>query len=188
MNSKFSCEELDISGVKLITPFYVEDNRGYFLKSIEKDVFRGWELKIDIYETFETYSKKGVIRGLHFQTKNPQAKIVRVIKGEVRDIIVDLRKGSESFGKYIAVNLSDSNHNIVWIPKGFAHGFEVVSEEALVSYTCVGKYLSEFDTGIVWDDTTLKIEWKTVNPIVSEKDKKLQSFEEFCKVFGALNV
>lgn len=186
MNSRFSCEDLDISGVKLITPFYVEDDRGYFLKSIERDVFREWDLEADIYENFETYSKKGVIRGLHFQTKNPQGKIVRVIKGEVRDIIVDLRKDSESFGKYIVVNLSDTNHNIVWIPKGFAHGFEVVSKEALVSYTCVGKYLDQYDTGIVWNDAILGVEWKTVEPIVSERDKNLQTFAQFCEKFRGL--
>ncbi len=186
MNSKFSCEKLGIDGVKFITPFYLEDDRGYFLKSVEKDIFAEWGMEVKIYETFETYSKKGVIRGLHFQTKDPQAKIVRAIKGEIRDVIVDLRKDSETFGKHLVVELSDINHNILWIPQGFAHGFEVISDDALVSYTCVGKYLNEYDTGIVWNDATLGIEWKTVSPIVSEKDKSLQSFEEFCERYGGL--
>lgn len=186
MNSKFSCEKLSIDGAKLITPFYMEDDRGYFLKSVEKDVFREWGMDANIYETFETYSKKGVIRGLHFQTKDPQAKIVRAIKGEIRDVIVDLRKDSETFGKHLVVELSDINHNILWIPQGFAHGFEVISDDALVSYTCVGKYLNEYDTGIVWNDAILGIEWKTVNPVVSEKDKSLQSFEVFCERYGGL--
>lgn len=183
MNSNFSCESLTIEDVKLITPFLLEDERGYFLKSIEKDVYKEWGLDADVYETFETYSKKGVIRGLHFQTVNPQAKIVRVIKGEIRDVVVDLRAGSQNFGRYLAVNLSDANHNILWIPEGFAHGFEVLSEDALVSYTCVGKYMREYDTGIVWNDSTLAIEWQTAEPIVSEKDRGLQTFADFCDRF-----
>lgn len=188
MSSKFECNNLEIKDVKVITPFYMEDERGYFLKSIEKDVFAQWNLKLDIYETFETYSKRAVIRGLHFQTENPQAKIVRVIKGKIRDVIVDLRDGSETFGKYIVVELSDNNRSIVWIPKGFAHGFEVMSEDALVSYTCIGKYSKETDTGIVWNDKTLAINWMTEYPIVSEKDSKLQTFEQFCDKYKGLLV
>lgn len=186
MGSNFRCTELEIEGVKLISPFCHEDERGYFLKSIEKDIYKEWELQTDIYETFETYSLKGVIRGLHFQTKNPQAKIVRAIRGEIRDVIVDLRKGSQTFGEYIAVTLSDKNRNIIWIPSGFAHGFEVISEDALVSYSCVGKYLNEYDTGIIWDDKDIAVKWETENPIVSKKDASLQTFEEFKKMFGGL--
>ena len=186
MNSKFSYENLEINDVKLITPFYMEDDRGYFLKSIEKDIFYEWGIDVDVFETFETYSKQGVIRGMHFQTNNPQAKIVRVLKGEVRDVIVDLRKGSGTFGKHIVVSLSDSNRKIIWIPKGFAHGFEVISKDAIVSYTCVGKYMNQFDTGILWNDPTLGIEWKTDNPIVSEKDRCLQTFLSFRDKFGGL--
>ena len=188
VNSRFGCDTLEIKDVKVITPFYMEDERGYFLKSIEKDVFAQWDLKADIYETFETYSKKSVIRGLHFQTDNPQAKIVRVIKGKIRDVIVDLRYGSETFGKHVVVELSDCNRSIVWIPKGFAHGFEVVSEDALVSYTCIGKYSKESDTGIVWNDEALAINWITEEPIVSEKDSQLQTFEQFCSKYKGLIV
>jgi len=187
MNSRFSCEEIGM-GVKLIQPFYMEDERGYFLKNIEKDVFKEWGLDAEINETFYSLSKKGVIRGLHFQTKEPQAKIVSVLKGEVKDVIVDLRKGSETFGKYLAVNLSEQNRNVVWIPKGFAHGFEVLSNEALVSYTCVGKYLNEYDNGIVWKDEALAIEWHTKEPIVSKKDDSLMTFEKFCSDFGGLDI
>lgn len=186
MPNKFSCESLEIRDVKLIHPFYMEDERGYFLKSIEKDVFKEWGLDAAVYESFETYSKKGVIRGMHFQTKDPQAKIVRVIYGEIRDVIVDLRANSETFGKYIAVNLSEQNRNILWIPQGFAHGFEVLSEDVLVSYTCVGKYLREYDTGIVWNDKELAIEWRTEVPIVSAKDTSLQTFKQFKKTIGGL--
>lgn len=186
MNTRFSCMELAIKDVKLIQPFYMEDERGYFLKSIEKDMYDAWKLDADVYETFETYSKKGVIRGLHFQTKEPQAKIVRVIKGEIRDVVVDLRKDSDTYGKHLAVNLSEYNHSILWIPKGFAHGFEVISEDALVSYSCVGKYLKDHDTGIVWNDTMLAIDWNTKKPIVSEKDANLMTFEKFHNNFGGI--
>ena len=102
-----------------------------------------------------------------------------MIKGEIRDVVVDLRADSKTFGEHIAVNLSSETRNILWIPQGFAHGFEVLSEDALVSYTCVGKYLKEYDTGIVWNDSTLGIHWETKEPIVSEKDAQLQKFEEF---------
>lgn len=186
MNTNFSISELAIEGVKLITPFYMEDNRGYFLKSLEKDVFKEWGLDAEIYEDFESYSKKGVIRGMHFQTKNPQIKIVRAIKGTIRDVIVDLRKDSPTFGKYVDVILSEENHNSVWVPKGFAHGFEVLSEDAIVSYKCIGKYLKGYDTGIRWDDRQLAIQWETKEPIVSEKDAAAMTFEEFVNEYEGL--
>lgn len=110
-------------------------------------------------------------------------KIVRVIRGKIRDIVVDLREDSPTFGKYIDIILSDENHFILWVPKGYAHGFEVLSEEVIISYMCVGKYLKEYDTGIKWNDKELNIQWITTNPIVSEKDSKLMSFSEFKKNF-----
>lgn len=175
----FSIQNLPIEGAKLISPFYMQDKRGDFLKSYEKDTFVQWGLNVDIYESFESTSKRGVIRGLHFQTQNPQIKIVRVIRGIIRDIIVDLRKNSATFGKYIDVILSDENHFSLWIPEGFAHGFEVLSEDAITSYMCIGKYLKEYDSGIKWNDKELNIRWETINPIVSEKDSQLMSFSEF---------
>lgn len=186
MNQQFNIQDLEIEGVKLITPFYVEDNRGYFLKSIEKDVFNEWGLAADIYEDFESYSKKGVIRGMHFQTKEPQVKIVRAIKGVIHDVIVDLRKESSTFGQYIDVMLTEENHKSLWIPAGFAHGFEVLSEDAIMSYKCIGKYLNGYDTGIRWNDAELGINWKTKEPVVSKKDADLMSFHEFKKSFTGL--
>ncbi len=175
----FNIQDLNLTGAKLISPFYIEDERGSFTKIYEKDVFKQWGLDAEIYENFETCSKQGVIRGLHFQTECPQIKIIRVIRGLIRDIIVDLRKDSPTFGQYIDVELSDDNHRILWIPKGCAHGFEVLSEEAITSYMCVGKYLKEYDTGIKWNDTELNIDWNTTEPIVSQKDSCLMSFAEF---------
>lgn len=186
MKSDFQIQELPLKGVKLITPFYMEDNRGYFLKSMEKDTFKDWGLDADIYEDFESHSKQGVIRGLHFQTKNPQIKIVRTIKGTVHDVVVDLRKGSETFGRYLDIILDDKNHSSLWIPQGFAHGFEVLSEDAVMSYQCIGKYLKGYDTGIRWDDRELGIEWETREPILSSKDAALMSFHEFVDKYSGL--
>ncbi len=186
MNSTFQVTELELEGVKLITPFYMEDERGYFLKSVERDVFRQWGLDVDIYEDFESYSKKGVIRGMHFQTKNPQVKLVRAIRGMIHDIIVDLRKNSPTFGQYVDVILSEDNHNCLWVPEGFAHGFEVLSEDALMSYKCVGKYLNGYDTGICYNDVDLALPWQNEVPIVSEKDANLMTFQTFVKEFGGL--
>lgn len=177
--TNFRIQELQLEGLKLITPFYIEDSRGYFLKSLERDIFKAWGLDADIQEDFETYSRKGVIRGLHFQTQHPQIKIVRVLKGTVHDVVVDLRKGSKSFGRYAEVMLDDKAHSILWIPAGFAHGFEVLSEDAVVSYKCVGKYSKGHDTGICWNDKDISVRWETGNPIGSEKDAGLMSFCEF---------
>lgn len=182
----FSMKDLAIDGVKLISPFFMEDDRGYFVKSLERDVFKTWGLETEMQEEFETYSRQRVIRGLHFQTKDPQIKIVRAIKGEIHDVVVDLRKDSADFGKCLDIILDDKNHESLWIPAGFAHGFEVLSEEALVSYRCIGKYQKEFDTGICWNDKELAVKWKTKDPIVSEKDAALMSFHEFVEKYGGL--
>lgn len=187
MNSTFSIQNLNLKGVKLITPFCVEDQRGYFLKSFEKDIFASFGIENNLYEDFESYSKKNVIRGMHFQTKHPQIKMVRAIKGVIHDIIVDLRTDSDTFGKYIDVVLDDSNHQILWVPAGFAHGFEVLSDDAIVSYKCVGKYLAGFDSGILWSDKDLLLPWKAKNPIISEKDACAMAFSEFKKIYGGLN-
>lgn len=186
MQSNFEMMDLPLEGAKLITPFYVEDNRGYFKKGIERDVFSAWGLNVDIYEEFESYSTKGVIRGMHFQTKNPQIKIVSVLYGEVHDVIIDLRKDSKTFGEHIDVTLSEKNHKLLWVPKGFAHGFEVLSEEAIMSYKCIGKYLNGYDTGIRWNDEELNVLWETKNPILSERDRALMTYAEFKKNYGGL--
>ena len=176
---KFSCESTDIEGLKIINPFYLEDERGYFLKSFEKDVFKEFGLENEIYEDFESYSKKSVIRGLHFQLKHPQVKLVRCVMGHIFDVAVDLRKDSKTFGQWQGFDLSDKNTKSLYIPKGFAHGFLVLSDYAIVSYKCVGKFLSEYDSGIVWNDKDLNIAWNIKEPIVSEKDCSLMRFIDF---------
>lgn len=182
----FSFEETYMKGVYLINSFSVEDNRGYFVKDFEKEIFTQNGLDIDLYESFESFSWKNVIRGLHFQTSEPQAKLVRAISGDIYDVIVDLRAGSETFGKWEGFNLTEKNKRSLFIPKGFAHGFCVNSDTAIVSYKCVGKYHAGTDSGIVWNDKDLSINWGIQDPIISERDSKLMTFKHFTLNFNAL--
>lgn len=180
---QFKVVDCKLDGLKLIEPFYQEDERGYFLKSFEQGIYERFGLQNEIAEDFESYSIKNVIRGLHFQTKNPQLKMVRVIQGSIMDVAVDLRKDSPAFGKSECVVLNAEKRNIFYIPAGFAHGFKVLSEGALVSYKCIGRYDSTSDGGIFWNDKDLEIPWdiKEEQAIVSDKDKALMSFQEFVR-------
>lgn len=180
MANNFAIHDVGM-GLKMIESFYVEDNRGYFLKSFEKNVFKELGVENELAEVFESYSKKDVIRGLHFQTVNPQIKIVRAVTGKVLDVAVDIRKDSATFGKWHAVELSAENHCSFYIPRGFAHGFRVLSGDTIVSYQCIGQYEKGSDTGIVWNDKDLNIAWGIENPIVSVRDQELMSFEEYRK-------
>lgn len=189
---QFSSEDTEIQDLKIINTFYADDDRGIFLKYFERDVFKEYGINLEtVYEANESVSKKGVIRGLHFQSSNPQAKILRVPYGKVLDIVVDLRKDSKTFGKNHSEILSDENKKIFFIPKGFAHGFICLSEIAIVSYLCDSKYSKRTDCGIIWNDKDLNIDWHlnmVEKIIVSEKDKNLQSFKEFCEKYKFLDV
>lgn len=182
MITQFNFEPLEIEGTYLITPFFCDDERGYFSKSYEKNVFMEIGIVTEIQEEFESLSKKGVIRGMHFQSVDPQSKLIKTLYGEIYDVIVDLRKDSKTYGKWMGVYLNDIDKKALYVPSGFAHGFLTISETALVSYRCTGKYLKEYDTGIRWDDPDIGIKWpydKVQNIIVSERDKELMSFREF---------
>lgn len=179
---RFSVEKTAIDGLAVIYPFFVEDERGFFVKNFERDIFRTFGLENEIQEEFTSRSKKNVVRGLHFQTREPQVKIVSVAAGRIFDVAVDLRRGSATFGQYESRELSDENHEIFYIPRGFAHGFLVLSDFAVVSYMCVGKYFGEYDTGIVWDDPDIAIGWPVQNKediIVSPRDRALMRFAGF---------
>lgn len=184
----FEVEMFEMSELKLIHPFYVEDERGFFLKNYESDIFKQLNVNGKINETFETYSKKNVVRGMHFQINNPQAKLIRAVSGIIQDVAIDLRRNSPTFGKWKSVILSENNHDIFFVPQGFAHGFKVLSESALVSYQCIGAYDKETDTGIYWNDKEISILWEngTEDVFVSNKDRNLMSFEKFCEVYGGL--
>lgn len=186
----FAFEELDICGLKVVSPFYMEDERGYFLKSYEKEIFRRAGIETDIFESFESWSKKGVIRGMHFQTTKPQSKLVRAVYGEIFDVAVDVRRKFPTFGQWRGVHLSGENHKALFIPGGFAHGFLVLSDAALVSYTCSGQYLKGCDTGVLWNDPDIGVEWPLElvggqeKVILSDKDRGLQSFASFMETCG----
>lgn len=185
---EFTFRNGKISGLKIVNPFFVKDERGYFLKNMEKDILAQFGIHMDIQEEIVTYSQRNVIRGMHFQTHSPQGKLVSVLRGEILDVAIDLRKNSSTFGQWEKVVLSDDTHEAFWIPPGFAHGFQVLSEDALVCYQCVGRFFPEYDTGIRWDDTDLGIPWKECEFILSEKDRNLMSFRFFAQKYGGLNL
>jgi dTDP-4-dehydrorhamnose 3,5-epimerase len=170
-------QEVFIEGLKIIEPKIFEDERGLFYESYNALQFE----KAGILDTFlqdnQSLSKKGVLRGLHFQTGNfAQAKLVRVIKGAVIDIAVDLRKNSSTFGKHFALELNNRNNFIFYIPVGFAHGFVAIEDDTIFSYKCSAVYNKESEGGIIWNDHLLNIDWAYPNPVLSEKDKILPAF------------
>lgn len=187
--TKFQFKDTIFEGAKLIEPFVTLDNRGFLSKVYEKDVFANNGIDLCPYEELRSFSKKGVIRGLHFQRKNAQDKLIQVLSGAVYDVIVDLRDSSETFGKWQGFYLTKDNRNMLYVPKGFAHGFIALEDDTLFSYLCGDKYNPEFDDGIIWNDSDLNVKWpleKVENIIVSDKDSNLQSFEKFKNKYGAL--
>lgn len=165
----------DIDGVVIIKPNIYNDSRGYFFESFNENEFKKKVMNIDFVQDNESMSSYGVIRGLHFQ-KPPftQSKLVRCVKGKVLDVAVDMRIGSSTYGKHVAVELSEDNHLQLFIPRGFAHGFSVLSDVALFQYKCDNFYSFENDGGIYLLDESLNIDWKIPfnDMIISDKDKK----------------
>lgn len=175
----FEFQKTSIEGVYVITPKVYGDKRGYFFESYNKKDFLNAGINIDFVQDNESKSHRGVLRGLHFQKKYPQSKLVRVVKGEVFDVAVDLRKDSKTFGKYESVILSEENQKQFLIPKGFAHGFLVLSDEAKFVYKCDDFYHPEDEGGIIYNDPDININWTFLDNIeLSEKDKKHPSFKE----------
>ena len=170
----------EIEGLLLIEPKVFEDERGYFFESWSKDAFENAGLDINFVQDNQSFSSKGVVRGLHFQ--NPpfaQGKIVRVLKGSVLDIAVDIRENSPTYGKYFSIHLSEENKTMLWIPPGFAHGFSTLEDNTIFSYKCSGVYNKESEGSLMWNDTDLSIDWKIKNPIISEKDQNSELFSNF---------
>lgn len=186
MIQKFEFKELDLKGAYLIKPFYATDERGGFIKDYNIDTFKVNGIEHELKEVFYTISKCGVIRAQHFQVVKEQAKLVRCISGHVYDVIIDLRKNSPTFGQWRGFHLTGENQNCLYVPEHFGHGYLVI-EDSIVSYKCGEVFYGEYDTGIKWDDPEMGIEWPLdliggeENIIVSEKDKNLQSFKEFCE-------
>lgn len=169
----------EIEGVYIIEPKVFGDNRGYFFESYNEKEFKENGLDYTFVQDNESKSKKGVLRGLHFQKTYPQAKLVRVLEGEVFDVAVDLRKDSKTYGKWVGVILSSENKRQFMIPRGFAHGFVVLSESATFTYKCDEFYHPEDEGGLMWNDEDINIEWPYEGEVLlSEKDKKHPSLKE----------
>lgn len=188
MNQKFKIEDTEFEGLKIIHPFVAYDERGFFMKTYEREFFASHGIVLNNAEDMISYSRKNVIRGMHFQTKNPQDKYITVSVGTIYDVVVDLRKGSETFGKWKGIELSEENKLGFYIPAGFAHGFLAVSEAVKFHYRCGQKYEPDYDSGIRWDDPDIGIDWKYLKeePIISERDKGQMSFQEFCEKYQGL--
>ncbi|KGG79801.1 dTDP-4-dehydrorhamnose 3,5-epimerase [Caloranaerobacter azorensis H53214] len=178
---KFKFIETGIKGLYIIEPTVFGDNRGYFMETYNFKDFKEAGLDMTFVQDNQSKSKKGVLRGLHFQYKHPQGKLVRVTKGEVFDVAVDLRKNSKTYGKWYGIVLSEENKKQFYIPEGFAHGFLVLSEEAEFVYKCTDYYHPEDEGGIIWNDPDINIDWpldRVEEIILSEKDKKWKTLKE----------
>ena len=169
----FTFNETKIKGVYIIDVKTYGDERGYFMETYKESDFAAAGLDYKFVQDNQSSSKKGVLRGLHFQKTHPQAKLVRVLSGEVFDVAVDLRKNSETYGQWVGVLLSGENHRQFMIPRGFAHGFLVVSDYAEFAYKCDDFYHPDDEGGIMWNDPDIGIDWGDVSGVIlSEKDKK----------------
>lgn len=175
---QFKFTEAELKGVYIIEPKVFGDERGYFMETYNYEDFKSAGLDMVFVQDNQSKSKKGVLRGLHFQKKYPQGKLVRVNKGEVFDVAVDLRRNSKTYGRWAGVRLSEENKKQFYVPKGFAHGFLVLSEEAEFVYKCTEVYHPEDEGGIRWDDSEINVDWKIENPIISEKDSKAPLFRD----------
>ena len=173
--------QTEIDGVWLIEPKVFSDSRGYFMESFKKEEFEKHIGKVDFIQDNESKSSFGVLRGLHYQTgEYSQAKLVRVIKGEVLDVAVDLRQSSSTFGKYVSVLLTEDNKRQFFIPRGFAHGFAVLSDEAIFTYKVDNKYAPQSEASIIYNDATLGIDWPLAESqmLLSPKDKEGTAFKD----------
>ena len=176
----FEFKKLAIEDVILVTPKVFGDSRGFFMESYQKSTFFENGIKVEFNQDNHSKSTKGVLRGLHYQTKpKAQAKLVRCSKGKILDIAVDIRKDSKTFGKWVGEVLSEENKNMLFIPEGFAHGFVVLSDEAELLYKASGEYSPENDRGIRWNDPDINIDWNiNFEPLLSEKDNKQPYLKE----------
>jgi dTDP-4-dehydrorhamnose 3,5-epimerase len=175
-------EQTPIKDLLVLTPKVFEDDRGYFLETFNSRSFRDAGLYYNFVQDNQSVSLRNVIRGLHFQKSVPQTKLVRVIAGSIWDVAVDLRKASPTFGHWYGIELNEDNFKQLLVPRGFAHGFSVLSDVAVVSYKCDELYMASAEGGIIYSDPTLKIDWKiNERAIVSDKDGELPKFDDIFK-------
>ena len=186
--STFKKIETGINGLVIIEPTVYEDERGFFMEFYNKKAFEEIDLNVEFVQDNHSKSKKGVLRGLHFQTKHPQGKLVRVTKGSVWDVAVDLRLESPTFSQWKGVYISEENKKMFYIPSGFAHGFITLEDDTEFMYKCTNFYYPEYDSGIRFDDVQIEINWpfeqygiKKDEIILSEKDSKLPTLQNLLK-------
>lgn len=173
-----------LDGLLVFAPEIYEDDRGYFFESWNKKIFKKLGLNYEFNQDNQSLSKYGVLRGLHFQ--NPpyaQGKLVRVIKGKVLDVVVDIRSDSSTYGSHYKIELSETNKLIFWIPPGFAHGFITLENDTIFSYKCTSVYNKQSEQALLWSDKTLNIDWQIKKPIVSQKDQNAIKFLSFKSKF-----
>jgi dTDP-4-dehydrorhamnose 3,5-epimerase len=177
--------ETPLEGVLVIEPKVFEDSRGYFFEAYNKAVFEKAGIHAEFVQDNQSLSQKGVLRGMHFQ--NPpyaQGKLVRVIKGAVQDVVVDIRSKSKTYGQYFSIELTEENKKMLWVPPGFAHGFLTLADNTVFFYKCTNYYNKESEGAILWNDKDLSIPWKiTEGLIMSEKDKNATPFKDFVTKF-----
>ena len=167
-----------LDGVMILEPRVFRDERGFFLETFNAGALAGTPLETTFVQDNHSRSTRGVLRGLHYQLKNPQGKLVRVIRGSIFDVAVDIRVGSPNFGRWTGVQLDDKNLRSLWIPPGFAHGFCVLSDEVDVVYKCTTLYDAADDRGVAWNDSRIGIDWPVSDPVISEKDGKWVGLSE----------
>lgn len=167
-----------MDGVLILEPRVFDDNRGFFMETYHRKKYRELGIPVDFFQDNLSYSHKGALRGLHYQHPHDQAKLVQVLEGKVFDITVDIRSGSPTFGNWFGIHLSDENKRQVFVPEGFAHGFCVLSDTALFLYKCSDFYAPDCESGVLWSDPDLGIDWPINDPFLSEKDIKYPRLRE----------
>jgi dTDP-4-dehydrorhamnose 3,5-epimerase len=175
----FQFQRLDIPEVLLIEPRTFKDHRGFFMETYKRSDFVANGIAEEFVQSNYSHSTRGTLRGLHFQ-KHPQAqgKLLMAIRGEIFDVAVDIRKGSPTYGRWVSATLSDTNHRMLYVPVGFAHGFCVLSEEAGLVYHITAEYAQELEVGVLWNDPAIGIEWPISDPLLSQRDTQLPLLQE----------
>lgn len=177
-------QETGFEGLLILQPRIFEDDRGAFCESWNKTTFKNLGLDICFVQDNQSVSRKNVLRGLHFQRPpHAQGKLVRVTRGKALDVVVDLRKESKTFGKYFKLELSSEKANMLWIPAGFAHGFLALEDDTVFQYKCDALYKPGSEDCLIWNDTTIAIDWEVRNPIISSKDAEAKQFKDLNSPF-----
>jgi len=172
--------ETALPGVVVIEPTVFGDERGFFLETYQQQRYEeALGRKLDFVQDNHSHSARGVLRGLHIQRTQPQAKLVRVVRGEVFDVAADVNPDSETFGQWVGITLSAAEKNQLFVPEGYVHGFQVLSEAADFEYKCIGYYAPEDESGVIWNDPDLNIDWPISEPTVSGKDSQLPSLADY---------